>query len=158
MKFIVQKQGKGWPYHVVLSESTAKKLLKNSNKRAVATEKSTGTTFHCGVNTNKNIGYYIYVNATLAKTLGIKEGSSINLNFEIDTTAYQFEMPDEMQEVLNQDAEAYDAFKKLTVGKQRGLIYLVAKLKSMDKRIEKAIQITNKLKLGITDLKAISKK
>jgi hypothetical protein len=155
MKFIVQKQGKGWPYHVVLSDSAAKKLLKNGNKRAVATEKTTGETFHCSVNTNKNIGYYIYVNATLGKTLGIKEGSSINLSFEIDTTAYQFEMPDEMQEVLNQDAEAYEAFAKLTAGKQRSLIYLVTKLKSIDKRIEKAIHITNKLKLGVTDLKVI---
>jgi hypothetical protein len=106
LKYIIQKQAKGWPNHIVLDEKTVKKILVGDNKRAIATEKSSGESFHCAIIKHKDIGYHAYVNAALCKKLKLTVGNEIDVSFEIDNTAYQFELPEEMKEVLLQDAEA----------------------------------------------------
>jgi Bacteriocin-protection, YdeI or OmpD-Associated len=158
MQFKIEKQGKGWPLHIVLDEKSIKKLLVDGNKRAIATEKISKESFHCAINLNKQIGYYVYIKASLSKMLKLKEGNTIDLNFVIDTTEHQFEMPEEMQEVLVQDDAAKKIFDSLTNGKKRGLLYLVTMVKSTDKKIEKALLIAEKLKVGITDARLMLKK
>jgi uncharacterized protein YdeI (YjbR/CyaY-like superfamily) len=67
-------------------------------------------------------------------------------------------MPEELSEVLCQDPDADAVFQNLTDGNKRGIIYLVTLLKTSDKRIERALIIAEKLKLGVTSPRLILKK
>jgi uncharacterized protein YdeI (YjbR/CyaY-like superfamily) len=67
-------------------------------------------------------------------------------------------MPEELKVVLEMDVEADKLFHKLTEGNQRGLMYLVTLVKSSDKRIERALLIAEKIKVGITAPRLILKK
>jgi uncharacterized protein YdeI (YjbR/CyaY-like superfamily) len=48
-------------------------------------------------------------------------------------------------------------FEDLTDGNKRGLIYVVSSVKSSDKRIERALKIVEKLKIGVTSPRLILK-
>jgi hypothetical protein len=113
--------------------------------------------FHCAFMPKKEGGHFINIGATICKKLKIKEGSTVTATFTTDKTEYQFEMPEELIEVMNLDSDANNIFHTLTEGNQRGLIYLVTQVKSSDKRIERALKITDRLKDGITSPRTILK-
>ena len=91
---------------------------------------------------------YAYINLTKErmKKLGIKAGGKVDVFLEPDTSEFGMPLPPELEEILIQDTEFKSYFLTLTPGKQRNLIYLVSKMKSENKRIEKAIIIANYLK------------
>jgi uncharacterized protein YdeI (YjbR/CyaY-like superfamily) len=55
-------------------------------------------------------------------------------------------MPAEFNEVLKQDREGNKLFHALTAGKQRSLLYLVGKVKNIDRRIHTALVVVEHLK------------
>jgi uncharacterized protein YdeI (YjbR/CyaY-like superfamily) len=85
------------------------------------------------------------------------KGSRVTATFSEDDSAYQFEVPEEFQEVLSSDPEAEKIFHSLTMGNQRGLIYLVTQVKSVDKRIERSLKIADRIKHGMTSPKTVLK-
>jgi len=64
-----------------------------------------------------------------------------------DTSEYGMPMPEELGELLLLDEEASKYFHALTPGKQRALIYQVAKPKREATRLRKAVGITEYLKV-----------
>lgn len=56
-------------------------------------------------------------------------------------------MPEELQEVLEQDAWGSRLFEALLPGRKRGYIYYVRSAKSVDTRIKRAFEIVEKLKV-----------
>lgn len=62
-----------------------------------------------------------------------------------DQSEYGMEMPEELGELLLMDAEANTYFHALSPGKQRALIYLVAKPKGEATRLKKAVGIVSYL-------------
>ena len=94
----------------------------------------------------------------MIQDLRIKAGDLVNVSFKKDTSPYQFKMPEEFEEVLRTDVQASKVFHSLTPGNQRGIIHLIAKIKSTDKRIEKSLQFAERLKLGITSPREITKR
>jgi hypothetical protein len=113
--------------------------------------------FHCAFMPKKEGGYFINIGSTICKKLDLKIGDELSLIFKEDTTDYQFEMPEEFTEVLSQDPDACVIFEGLTDGNKRGLIYLITMVKSSEKRIERALKIVEKLKMGITKPQLIMK-
>lgn len=105
----------------------------------------------------KGDGYFVNIGQAICKKLKIKEGSTVTAALSVDSSEYQFEMPEELEEVLNTDEEANQIFNSLTAGNQRGLIYLVMQVKSPDKKIERALKIAARLKSGITSPRVILK-
>ncbi len=87
----------------------------------------------------------------------MRNGSKVTASFSIDDTTYQFDMPEELNEVLETDPHAKEIFHALTKGNQRGLIYLVSQVKSTGKKIERALKIVSQMKKGITSPKLILK-
>ncbi len=59
-------------------------------------------------------------------------------------------MPEEFQAVLDSDPEAMQIFEGFTQGKQRSLIYYILRFKNSQTRIDKALIITENMKMGIT--------
>jgi Bacteriocin-protection, YdeI or OmpD-Associated len=139
--YVLEKFANGM-HCIMLSEAVVKSITKGDNKRAIC-KINNSLTFHCAIMPRKSGGHFIVI------------GSKI---FEIDNTTYQFEMPEELKVVLEMDTEANRIFHTLTEGNQRGLMYLVTLVKSSDKRIERALLIAEKIKIGVTAPRLILKK
>lgn len=113
--------------------------------------------WHAALLHGAHLGYYLLIGKTLMKTLALRNGVSVELTLEEDNSAYQFDMPETLQEVLDSDPDAAAVFAELTPGNQRGLIYLVSKVKSIDIQIQKALAIADCLKRGLTSPRDIAK-
>jgi hypothetical protein len=156
MKYSFQKFSSSMHY-IILDAKIVSKITKNNNKRAICTINEIES-FHCGLMPKKEGGYFINIGNAICKKLQLKEGSTITASFEIDKTEYQFEIPEELAEVLNTDEQANAIFHSLTLGNQRGLIYLLSLVKSSDKKIERALKIAERIKDGITSPRLVMKK
>lgn len=85
------------------------------------------------------------------KEMGIDKADYFRLQLFENDTKYGVEMPEEFQAVLESDPQAAEGFERLTDGKKRSLIYYIARFKSSQLKIDKALIITENIKLGITD-------
>ena len=101
--------------------------------------------------------YMISFGIRYQKELGVDRSDFFELQLFEDTTKYGVEMPEEFQVVLDTDEDAHECFKKLTDGKKRSLIYYITRFKSSQTRIEKALIISENMKLGITDQRELVK-
>lgn len=128
-------------------------------KRVLANLKSDFGTLsvHSALTRQKDQGLIIHLGLPACKTLKIKEGDWLTVDLEEDTSPYQFNMPEELQAVLDTLPEANMAFQLLSPGKQRSILHLISTLKSEQKRIEKALTIADRLRMGIIDLKELSR-
>lgn len=91
-------------------------------------------------------GWVISMNKTNLKKLGLKVGSPIQVTIRQDDSEFGLPMPEEFREVLEQDPMAKGYFDALTAGKKRSLIHIIIGVKNIDKRIERALMIVEKLK------------
>jgi hypothetical protein len=140
-----------------LDTKTVARLTKGGNKRAIC-KLNHQVEFHCAIMPKKEGGHFVSVGSIICKKLGLKEGSTVSVTFSVDKTDYQFQMPDELKEMLDTDGKVKKLFHSLTEGNQRGLIYLITQVKSVDKRIERALKIAERLKIGVTSPRLILKK
>lgn len=153
--FLLQKVENGM--HVLLLDPKTVSALKTGTGNRVICHLSDSIRFHCAILNRKEGGHYVYIKAALCKQLGLKPGARVPARFMADETTYQFPMPEELKEVLDTDPEANRIFHALTDGNQRGLIVLVTQVKSVDKRIERALKIAERLKAGIHSPRIILK-
>jgi Bacteriocin-protection, YdeI or OmpD-Associated/Domain of unknown function (DUF1905) len=150
----IEKFSNGMHY-VIVDENIVNPVLTKGSKRAICTIGSED--FHCAFMPKKEGGYFINLGSTICKKLNLKEGDSITLSFAEDNSEFQFEMPEEFSEVLYQDPDADAVFQALTDGNKRGLIYVITLVKSSEKRIERALKVAEKLKMGVTSPRLILK-
>ena len=143
--------------HYIMVDKDIVDTFKNRGDKRAICRLNNQIEFHCAFMPKKEGGHFVNIGLTICKKLKIKEGSTVTAAFTADTTAYQFEMPEELHEVLTQDADAHSIFNSLTEGNQRGLIYLVTQVKSSHKKIERALKIADRLKNGITSPRTILK-
>jgi hypothetical protein len=143
-------------HYIIVDADTVNSLASGGSKRAICWLNDQAR-FHCALMPKAEGGHFINIGSKICKQLDIREGSTVRARFEPDTSVYQFEMPEELKEVLATDPDAYIIFHGLTEGNQRGLIYLVSQVKSSDKRIERAIKIAERIKNGITSPRIILK-
>lgn len=104
---------------------------------------------HAALIKHADLGFAVYVNKRILQTLGLVLGQQVPFSLEVDTNPDQFPMPDELAEALNQDEEAKKAFEALTAGARRGFMHWVGQVKSMDKKIERALKVVSQLKMGV---------
>jgi len=148
------EQVEGGYHHLNIPEALVETL--NGQKRLLCTLK--GQTFHCALLRKGGVQYYVYLNKGLLKKLDLEIGMTVEASFKPDDSSYGCEMPEAFAEVLASDPEADRIFHSLTPGNQRGLIYLVTQVKSVDKRIERALRIAEGLKMGVTSPRTILKR
>jgi len=102
--------------------------------------------------------YYINFNKQNQKKIGLFPSDYFKIQLFEDHSKYGVEMPEELEAVLQSDPKAFGIFESLTDGKKRSLIYYILKIKKPQTRIDKALVITENLKLGIRDHKELIKK
>ncbi len=143
----------------VVPEKIAQYCLDKKHKRVVVeiTFNKKSINFHAALQKLKQ-NYYITFNASNQKKLGIFPSDYFKVQLFEDTSKYGVEMPEEFDAVLQSDLEAFEIFESLTDGKKRSLIYYILKIKKSQSRIDKALIITENLKLGIRDNKELIKK
>jgi|GEM_PF-1521543 len=90
--------------------------------------------------------YFLLLNKEICKQYELEPGEEVILGIEPDDSAYGMPLPEELAELWAVDEEAYRVFHLMTPGKQRSLIYRIAKPKGAATRIKKAVQISEYLK------------
>lgn len=134
-------------HYVSLEDSMTRPFRDKGHRRVLVTAQDS-TTFHAAILPHKQIGNIIFIGSKTLKKLGLAEGDTIDISLAEDHSEYQFSVPEAFNEVLEQDPEAKAIFQSLTPGNQRGLLYLVGQVKSLDKQIERALRIAEQLKSG----------
>ena len=101
---------------------------------------------------------FVMLGKQMAKDFDLIPGDEIDVTIEADKTRYQMAVSEEFLEVLATDVDGEKLFHQLTPGKQRSLLHAINMVKSSNIRIEKALLLMQKLKMGQTDLKLLFKK
>ncbi|MFY7666715.1 DUF1905 domain-containing protein [Flavobacterium sp.] len=154
-RYMLQKFDSGMHY-ILVPDAVVAAIRKNGNTRAICTLNK-AETFHCALLPKKEGGYFVNVGSKICKKLKIGVGSEVEATFEIDQSEIQFAVPEEWTAVLTTDEEAKQIFERLSLGNQRGLLHLIDQVKSTEKRVERALKIAEKLKMGITSPRIILK-
>jgi hypothetical protein len=132
-------------YHIVVPPKIHDFFKEKKQKRLICSIEGLAP-YPSAILTVKGGYYYINLNKERLKKLKIQPGAEVVVVLEADTSEYGMPMPPEIEEIFSQDEEVKTVFHKLTPGKQRSLLYIIGKIKTESKRIEKAIIMTNYLK------------
>ncbi|HFC00222.1 MAG TPA: DUF1905 domain-containing protein [Phaeodactylibacter sp.] len=140
-----KESNKVYGHHIVIPEDVSEYFFSKKIKRFIGTINGEHE-FPCAMMPKGNGIYFININADIRKKCHLRVGSKMHFHLKADESKYGMPMPEEMGELLKIDDEANEYFHALTKGKQRSLIYLIAKPKNSDTRLNKAIVITEHLK------------
>lgn len=133
-----------WSFHIPIPSDVSQAILSTGSKRVICKVNQL-IEFPCALTSDGKGGYYVTLNKENRKKLKADTGDLLDVTILKDENDGML-MPEELEELLLQDQEGNHYFKKLTPGKQRSLIHLVAKPKGTDTRLKKAIVIVNYLK------------
>ncbi len=137
--------GNLWYFYLPVSATQAASFISGKDRRVVCTLNKT-VTFQAALMPLKGGGYFINVNKKTRDTLKLQEGSTVHVSLIKDESEYGLPVPEEFVELLNQDMEGSKRFHALTPGKQRTLLYIIAKPKASDLRIRNGMVILEHLK------------
>lgn len=146
-----------WSYGIIVPQEPYDLLTKEGNKRIVCSINKHNL-FYAGFMPDGKGQWFIKLSKEKMKDFNLEVGEVVNVEIKSDTSKYGMELPDEFEEVLIQDVEGSDYFEKLTDGKKRSLIFLIAKVKNTDKKITKSLIILDHLKAnsGKLDFKLLN--
>ena len=141
---LTNSQESGWHF-LVVEGKVADKFGFTDKFRRVLCSINGSEPFHCALLPSGK-EFYIVVNKKRREQLGIIAGDRVEVLLERDDSKYGLPMPEEIQEVLNQDPEGDRLFHDLTPGKQRSMIYWLTRTKDIDRRIHEALIFLEHLK------------
>lgn len=144
-------------YFIAIEASIAKKFIQKGIKRCICILNGKSS-LHVAIRSRKEEGYFIYISKRVLKELNLKKGMTVQMELKEDTSNFQFEEAEEWNEVLETDPTAKEIFYQLTPGNQRSILYLITRVKSSEKRIERSLHIAEQLKRGIHSAAKIMKK
>lgn len=127
----------------VPDEVAAQCIANRADKRVICHIQGVPT-FHCALLPDGKGHYYILLNKE--RKAIIQKQDTIEVQLEPDHSKFGMSVPEEFEEVLQTDPEGAQYFLNLTAGKQRSLLHLIAKIKSVDLKIEKSLIIMAHLK------------
>lgn len=134
-----------WGAHFVVPDLVAR-LFIDGNDRRVVCVLNEKIEYQCALLPKGDGSFLITVNKKIRGQLGLKSGNKIHVSLRKDESEYGLPMPEELTEVLAQDEKGSPLFHALTPGKIRTLLYIVANVKSPEKRVARAIAIVEHLK------------
>jgi hypothetical protein len=145
-KAVLKSSGDSYAWHYFsLPFELGEKFPKNGGTRRVNCTINGIETFPCALLPFDG-EFTIVVNKARRKKLQISPGDEVTIEIVADESKYGMPMPEELQEVLNQDPEGDRLFHALTPGKQRSMMYFIGKFKDIDRRIHSALVLLEHLK------------
>ena len=136
----------GWHFLTFDSKRVAGLRFEDRKSRRVVCTINGSHTFQCALLPWTKGGFCIVVNKKIRDKLSISDGDKVKVELVKDESKYGLPMPKELKEVLRQDREANKLFHSLTAGKQRTMLYYIAKSKDVDKRIHMSLILVEHLK------------
>ena len=140
----ISSTGSGWHFLIVEKEIVARFEFEDKFKRVVCSING-GEAFQCALLPWGKL-FYIIVNKKKRDEVGVVTGDIVDVVLVKDESKYGLPMPEEFEEVLNQDPEGDRLFHALGKGKQRSLLYLLSRSKDIDTRIHQALIVVEHLK------------
>lgn len=131
---------KGGYLYLEIEAEIVNQFENNRNTRLICTLDQK-LTFQCGLNHLGNGNYFIILPAKSLKSYDIKLGDSVQFEINIDPNPLGVDIPETIESLLEQDDELKSKFQKLSLGKQRSIIFYVMKIKDIDRQIEKTIDL-----------------
>ncbi|WP_234734269.1 DUF1905 domain-containing protein [Tellurirhabdus bombi] len=104
--------------------------------------------FHCALMPKGDGTFIISVGTPIRAQAKLKLGQKVKVVIRKDESEYGRKMPDELKELLLIDEEGNRRFHALTPGRQRAILYYVDGAKSVQVRIDRAIKMIDRLKVG----------
>ena len=144
LKATLTKSRSGW-YFLRFPKEIGLRFQTDPKTRRVVCTLNDSHTFQCALLPAKD-EFCIGISKTIREKLGMDDGDLVSVELVADTSKYGAAMPEVFAEVLNQDSEGDRLFHALTAGKQRSLIYMIASVKNIDKRIHLALIVVEHLK------------
>jgi bifunctional DNA-binding transcriptional regulator/antitoxin component of YhaV-PrlF toxin-antitoxin module len=147
-----------WGYHIPVNEKITKQFSEGNFRRVVCIINDIETLHSALMPLDK--GSYILINKKVRTKIGLKEGDSVEIVLKKDTSEYGRPVPESFLVLLDQDEVGSKYFHELTTGKQRSLIYIVAKVKNLNSQLNKGLAILDHLTetKGQIDFKRLNEK
>lgn len=147
-----------WSYHLPVSPEITQQFTEGNNRRVKCTLNK-----KISINTALmpiGEGSYILINQKVRAELSLSDGDKVEVTLKKDNSEYGMPMPESFSVLLDQDEIGSKFFHSLTPGKQRSLIYIVGKVKSIDSQLNKGLAILDHLTEtnGQLDFKALNVK
>lgn len=131
-----------WVNQLLVPEDIALDLKSKNIKRFRCKVKT--VEWQCSVLQDKGL-FYIMLNKNRYQQFNLSENEPIEVTLTEDNSEYGIDMPVVLEKQFINNQDAFDYFGKLSPGKQRTLIYLVAKVKSEISQLKKANAIIHHL-------------
>ena len=129
-----------WYYHIKIPHDISEYFLQSSGSRVVCT--LNGDVKHQAALLSSGQGnYFINLNKEIRQKLRLRLGDQVQVELEADQSEYGLTPPEEFLEWIRQDSLGDQYFHILTKGKQRSLIYIMAKPKRSQTRLTKVMAI-----------------
>jgi len=96
--------------------------------------------FQCGLNHLGDGNYFIIISKKNLKSVNKQLGDTIQFELWEDPNPLGVDMPEVLTVLLEQDELLREKFERLTLGKQRSVIFYINKTKDIDKQISNAIE------------------
>lgn len=144
--YIEESNNRLWGQHFIVPVPIVNALSEKGEAKRVVCILNGMETFQCAMIPKGEGQYLIQVNKTRMKKLRLKLGDKVQVDLQKDESEYGLPVPEEFTEVMEQDAEAKAWWDKLTPGKQRTLLYIVAQPKHSDLRINRSLAVAEHLK------------
>ncbi len=143
--------------HIIVTPDIHDKVTTKESKRVMCSVNG-HEAFHAGLMPKGDGNYFIIMKKARMKAFDLTPGDEVQIVLERDTSKYGMKMPEEFSEVLASDPEGETWFEKLTDGKKRNLIHIVAIVKNPDLKITKSLIILDHLKAnsGKIDFKLLN--
>ena len=131
---------RGSYFHVVISAEIVNQFPKKRLTRFICTLENK-LSFQCGLNHLGDGNFFIILSSKRLKQLGRLLGDKIDFHLIEDPNPLGVAMPEELEVLLEQDKSLKMIFDDLTMGKKRHVIHSMNKIKNIDKKISKAIDL-----------------
>jgi hypothetical protein len=99
--------------------------------------------FQCGLNHLGDGNFFIILSKKKLEIIGKKLGDKLKLEITIDPNPLGVDIPEVLETLIEQDNKLKEKFEKLSLGKQRNVIHQIKKIKNIDLKIKKSIELIN---------------
>lgn len=135
-----------WGFRIRIPEKIARDHIHKNGRRCLCILNNK-LKIQVALISDGNGGSFISINKEVRTELGLSEGEVVFVEIEKDNSKYGIAIAPEMEELFEQDPLGSECFHSLSAGKQRTLLYIIAKPKNAEIRIRKGLIILDYLRI-----------
>ncbi|GAB5539074.1 MAG: hypothetical protein Salg2KO_11770 [Salibacteraceae bacterium] len=147
---LIQLDSKVWNRILPVDKDIAARFIDGNDKRIVCTV-ANAIEFNCALLPDGNNGYFILLNQSRCKKLGLVLGEQVDVTIRKDTIELGMPISETFREVMDQFPIGKEAFEGLTPGKKRTLIHWADNVKNPDIKFRRSMVLFTHLEKNGVD-------